>query len=106
MYVFVSELDGEKVRERVVFLFRKFIDFVVVDYGLSYMLEEVVWLVFGQDEVLFEIFVDEFMKIVMSYGLQDELIESVLLIMVGIGMIMLCGKVLLRFRKVLNCLLL
>lgn len=100
--VLANESDGEKARERVASLFRKLIDLAVVDHGLSYTLEEVVWPALGQDEVLLEIFVDELMKTAMSYGPQDDSIESVSSIMVGIGTITLRGKVLSRLRKALN----
>lgn len=100
--VLVSEVDAEKGRERVAVLFRKLIDLAIVDHALTYTLEQVVWPVIAQDEILLEIFLDELSKTAMGYGTHEEALDIISSIVVGIGSVTLRGKILSRLRKALN----
>ena len=100
--VLSSEPDAEKGREKVAVLFRKLIDLAIVDHGLAYTLEQVVWPAIAQDEVLLDIFLDELMKTAMGYGSQDDVLEIISAIVVGVGSVTIRGKVLSRLRKALN----
>lgn len=100
--VLTGEVDGEKGREKVSILFRKLIDVAVVDHGLAYTLEQVVWPAVAHDELLLEIFLDELLKNAMSYGAHDDTLEIVSSVVVGIGTVTLRGKILSRLRKALN----
>lgn len=100
--ILAAEIDGEKGREKVAMLIRKLIDVAILDHTLTYVLEQAVWPVIGKDEILLDIFLDELMKTAMSYGVQEEPLEMISSIVVGIGAISLRGKVISRLRKALN----
>jgi neurofibromin 1 len=100
--VLTGETDGEKGRERVTFIFRKLIDIALLDQGLSYALEQSVWPAVAQDEILLDIFLDELMKTALNYGINDEALDVISSIVVGLGTVTLRGKVLSRLRKALN----
>lgn len=100
--VLTGEADGEKGREKVSILFRKLIDLSVTEHGLAYTLEQVVWPIVAQDELLLEIFLDELLKTAMGYGSHDEGLEVISSVVVGIGTVTLRGKILSRLRKALN----
>lgn len=100
--VLVGEGDSEKGRERVAVLLRKLVDVAVLDHSLTYTLEQAVWPVVAQDEVLLEIFLDELVKTAMGYGMHEEAIDTISSIVVGIGSITIRGKVLSRLRKALS----
>lgn len=100
--ILTNENDSEKGREKVAVLFRKLIDVAVQDRALVYSLEQSVWPKIVQDEVLLEIFLEELLKIAMSYGPQDESLEIISSIIVGTGTVTLRGKILSRLRKALN----
>lgn len=100
--ILTSEVDGEKGRERIAVLFRKLIDVATLDHGLTYTLEQVVWPSITQDEVLLEIALDELIKTATEYGTQDDAIDTVSCVVVGIGSVTVRGKILSRLRKALN----
>lgn len=100
--VLVGEGDSEKGRERVAVLLRKLIDIAVVDHSLTYTLEQTIWPVIAQDEVLLEIFLDELVKTAMGYGMHEEAIDTISSIVIGIGSVTIRGKVLSRLRKALS----
>ncbi|KAM0349272.1 hypothetical protein ACHAPU_003681 [Fusarium lateritium] len=100
--ILTNELDGDKGRERVAILFRKLIDVTVQDHSLTFALEQSVWPMVVQDEILLEVFLDELLKSAMSYSAHDESLEVISSIVVGIGTVTLRGKILSRLRKALN----
>ncbi|KAF4457831.1 hypothetical protein F53441_306, partial [Fusarium austroafricanum] len=101
-YILTNELDGEKGRERVAILFRKLIDVTVQDHSLTFALEQSVWPMIVQEEILLEVFLDELLKSAMSYSAHDDSLEVIASIVVGIGTVTLRGKILSRLRKALN----
>lgn len=102
-HVLAAEPDSEKARERVAALFVKLIDLAISDHALGYTLVQVVWPAIGQDEVLLEIFLDELLKTALEFSdAQQESIENVSSVLMGIGTITLRGKVLSRLRKAIN----
>ena len=101
-FVLPVESEGDKGREKVSAVFRKLIDLAIVDSGLSFTLEQVVWPAIGQDEILLELFLDELMKTAMSYGSHDEAADIISSIVVGTGTVTLRGKIFARLRKALN----
>lgn len=101
--VLSQDADAEKGREKIATLFRKLIDLSILNYGLlSYTLEQVVWPVLAQDEVLLDIFLEELLKTAMGYEVEEETLEILSSIVVGIGSLTLRGKILSRLRKALN----
>lgn len=100
--VLASDVDGEKSREKVASLFRKFIDLVALDPSLSHALEHHVWPSVAQDELLLEIFLDELIKTSLCYDKRAESLGTVSSVMVGIGTVSLRGKAISRLRKALN----
>lgn len=100
--VLASDSDGEKSREKVASLLRKFIDLVALDPSLLHALEHHVWPSVTQDELLLEIFLDELIKTSLSYDAPAEILGTVSSVMVGIGTVSLRGKLISRLRKALN----
>lgn len=98
----VNEPDADKGREKIAVLFRKLIDVAILDHALTYTLQQVVWPVISQDEMLLEVFLDELMKTAMGYGTHEEALDIISSIVVGIGSVTIRGKVLSRLRKALN----
>ncbi|KAK5988736.1 Pentafunctional AROM polypeptide [Cladobotryum mycophilum] len=101
-HVLTSETDGDKGREKVATLFRKLIDLIVLDQSLTFPLEHFILPPISRDEVLLDIFIDELMKTALSYGIQEETLELISPVVIGIGTITLRGKILSRLRKALN----
>ncbi|KAL2149557.1 hypothetical protein VTH82DRAFT_8208 [Thermothelomyces myriococcoides] len=97
-----SEPEGEKGREKIASLFRKLIDVALSDPTLTFVLEQSVWPVIHQDEVLLDIFLDEIIKAALSLGVEDEQTETLTSIARSIGTITLRGKVITRLRKAMN----
>ncbi|KAL2170034.1 hypothetical protein VTG60DRAFT_5374 [Thermothelomyces hinnuleus] len=97
-----GEAEGEKGREKIASLFRKLIDVALSDPTLTFVLEQSVWPVIHQDEVLLDIFLDEIIKAALSLGFEDEQTETLTSIARAIGTITLRGKVITRLRKVMN----
>ncbi|EGX89201.1 Ras GTPase activator [Cordyceps militaris CM01] len=85
--VLTGEVDGEKGKEKVAAIFRKFIDLIALDQSLSYALEQFVWPSLGQDEVLLDIFLEEVMKMAIGFGTQQEIVETVASTVSNIGTI-------------------
>ncbi|KJZ78890.1 hypothetical protein HIM_01663 [Hirsutella minnesotensis 3608] len=100
--VLAGDVDGEKSREKVVSLFRKFIDLVALDPTLVHALEHLVWPTLAQDEVLLDIFFDELIKTALNQAARGESLESVSSVMVGIGTISIRSRLISRLRKALN----
>ncbi|KAM4066974.1 GTPase-activator protein for ras-like GTPase domain-containing protein [Hirsutella rhossiliensis] len=100
--VLASDVDGDKSREKVASLFRKFIDLVALDPSLLHALEHHVWPSVARDELLLEIFLDELIKTSLSYDARAESVATVSSVMVGIGTVSLRGKLISRLRKALN----
>ncbi len=57
-----SELESDKGREKIAALFRKLIDLTLSDPALNFTMEQLVWPVIYQDEVLLDIFMEEVLK--------------------------------------------
>ncbi|OAA58846.1 Ras GTPase activator [Cordyceps fumosorosea ARSEF 2679] len=100
--VLTGEVDGEKGKEKVAAIFRKFIDLIALDQSLSYALEQFVWPSLSQDEVLLDIFLEEVMKMAIGFGTQQELIETMASTIANIGTVTLRARFLSRLRKALN----
>lgn len=101
-FVLVGESDAEKSRDKVGSILRKLIDVALSDHSLGYTLEQTVWPVISNDEVLLEIFLDELTKTGLNLRLQDDGIEVLSSVIASIGSMTLRGKVLSRLRKALN----
>jgi neurofibromin 1 len=100
--VLASEADGEKGREKVATILRKFIELIVLDEALSYALEQLVWPTLANDEVLLDIFLDELMKTIMNFNVQQEVIDGICATVANIGTVTIRAKFLSRLRKALN----
>ncbi|KAM3549189.1 hypothetical protein MY1884_008850 [Beauveria asiatica] len=100
--VLTGEMDGEKGKEKVAAIFRKFIDLIALDQSLSYALEQFVWPSLSQDEVLLDIFLEEVMKMAIGFSLQQDLVETVASTVANIGTVTLRARFLSRLRKALN----
>lgn len=101
-FVLVAELDAEKSRDKVGSILRKLIEVALSDHSLGYTLEQAVWPVISDDEVLLEILLDELTKSGLNLRLQDDSIEVLSSVIASIGSMTLRGKVLSRLRKALN----
>ena len=97
-----GEVESDKAREKIAALFRKLIDVALSDLTLTFALEQSVWPVIYQDEVLLDIFLDEIIKAALSHGFEDDQTETLTSIANAIGTITLRGKVISRLRKALN----
>ncbi|KAJ6787469.1 hypothetical protein PWT90_02693 [Aphanocladium album] len=100
--VLTSEMDGEKGKEKVAAIFRKFIDLIALDQSLSYALDQFVWPLLSQDEVLLDIFLEEVMKMAIGFGTQQEIVETMASTVANIGTVTLRARFLSRLRKALN----
>ncbi|OAA76331.1 Ras GTPase activator [Akanthomyces lecanii RCEF 1005] len=100
--VLTGEMDGEKGKEKVATIFRKFIDMIALDQSLSYALDQFVWPSLGQDEVLLDIFLEEVMKMAIGFGTQQDIVETVASTVANIGTVTLRARFLSRLRKALN----
>lgn len=97
-----SESESDKGREKIAALFRKLIDVTLSDPTLTFTLEQSVWPVIYQDEVLLDIFLEEIIKAALPLGFEDIQTETLTSIASAIGTITLRGKVISRLRKALN----
>lgn len=97
-----SETESDKGRERIAALFRKLIDVTVSDPMLALTLEQSVWPVISQDELLLDIFLEEILKAAMGLGFEDDQTEALTSIASAIGTVTLRGKIITRLRKALN----
>ncbi|OLN95386.1 Neurofibromin [Colletotrichum chlorophyti] len=100
--VLANETDAEKGKEKIAALFRKLIDVAMSDHSLTYTLEQVVWPAINHDETILDIFLEEVMRIALSFGYAEEPLEALSSIVSGVGSITLRGKVISRLRKALN----
>ncbi|AEO71616.1 uncharacterized protein THITE_2124231 [Thermothielavioides terrestris NRRL 8126] len=97
-----GEPESDKGREKIAALFRKLIDVALSDPTLTFALEQSVWPVIYQDEVLLDILLDEIVKTALSLGFEDDQTETLTSIARAIGTITLRGKIISRLRKALN----
>jgi neurofibromin 1 len=97
-----NEVESDKGREKIAVLFRKLIDVTLSDPTLSFTLEQTVWPVIHQDEVLLDIMAEEIIKSALNLGFDDEQTETLASVMAAIGTITVRGKVISRLRKALN----
>jgi neurofibromin 1 len=97
-----AETDSDKAREKIAVLFRKLIDVTLSDPTLNFTLEQTVWPVIHQDEVLLDVFVDEVIKTALTTGFDDEQTEMLASVVGGMGTITIKGRVISRLRKALN----
>lgn len=100
--VLVSEADADRGRDKVATLLRKLIDVAVLDQNLTYALAQHVWPSIGQDDVLLEVFVEEVMKVAISYGNRPDMLDTLSSVVVGLGTITVRGRIIARLRKALN----
>lgn len=97
-----GEPESDKAREKIAALFRKLIDITLSDPTLNFTLEQSVWPVIHQDEVLLDIFLEEIVKTALNIGFGDDQTETLTSIASAIGTITLRGKIISRLRKALN----
>lgn len=97
-----GEAESDKGKEKIAALFRKLIDVTLSDPTLNFTLEQSVWPVIHQDEVLLDIFLDEIVKAALNIGFMDEQTETLTSIASAIGTITLRGKLISRLRRTLN----
>jgi neurofibromin 1 len=100
--VLASETDSDKGREKIAVLFRKLIDITLSDPTLNFTLEQSVWPVIHQDEVLVDIFLEEVIKTALNIGFNDEQTEMLASIVNAMGTMTIRGKIIARLRKALN----
>ena len=101
-FVLVTDQDAEKARDKVGSILRKLVEVVLSDHSLEYTLEQAVWPVISNDEVLLEILLDEIVKTGLGLRQQDSGLEILSSAVASIGSMTLRGKVLSRMRKALN----
>lgn len=97
-----TETESDKGREKIAAVFRRLIDVTLSDATLNFTLEQSVWPVIHQDEVLLDIFLEEVIKAALSSGFNDEHTETLASIVSAIGTMSLRGKIMSRLRKALN----
>ncbi|KAK3386913.1 hypothetical protein B0H63DRAFT_468596 [Podospora didyma] len=97
-----GETESDKGKDKIAALFRKLIDITLSDPTLNFTLEQSVWPVIHQDEVLLDIFLEEIIKTALSIGFGDDQTETLTSIASAIGTITLRGRVISRLRKALN----
>lgn len=97
-----TETESDKGREKIAVLFRKLIDVTLSDPTLNFTLEQTVWPVIHQDEVLLDIFVEEVIKAALNLGFDDEQTETLASVIGAMGTITIKGRIISRLRKALN----
>ncbi|KAK3315246.1 hypothetical protein B0H66DRAFT_337826 [Apodospora peruviana] len=97
-----GEIESDKGKDKIAALFRKLIEVALSDPTLNFTLEQSVWPVISQDEVLLDIFVEEIIKSALNIGFNDDQTETLTSIASAIGTITLRGKIMARLRKALN----
>jgi neurofibromin 1 len=97
-----TEPESDKGREKIAVLFRKLIDVTLSDPTLNFTLEQTVWPVIHQDEVLLDILVEEIIKAALGIGFDDEQTETLASVIGAIGTITIRGRIISRLRKALN----
>lgn len=97
-----NDTESDKGRDKIAILFRKLVDVALSDAALNFALEQTVWPVVHQDEVLLDILVDEVFKAALHLGFDDEQTETLTSLMAAIGTMTVRGKVISRVRKALN----
>jgi neurofibromin 1 len=97
-----GEPEGDKAREKIASLFRKLLEIAVSEAPPTFALEQSVWPVIAQDEVLLEILVDEMVKMALAFGFDDDQTETLTSVAASIGTITLRGKIISRLRKALS----
>lgn len=102
VFLLATETESDKGREKIAVLFRKLIDVTLSDPTLNYTLEQTVWPVIHQDEVLLDIFVEEVIKTALNIGFDDEQTETLASVIGGMGTITIKGRIISRLRKALN----
>ncbi|KFY44765.1 hypothetical protein V495_03267 [Pseudogymnoascus sp. VKM F-4514 (FW-929)] len=100
--VLAIEIDGEKARERIASIFRKLIDVAVPDSTLSITLEQIIWPVICEDEVLTDILVDEIIKSALTSSSSESRISRLGSIIASLQVVTVRGKLISRLRKALN----
>ena len=101
-FVLVTDSDAEKARDKVGSILRKLVEVVLSDHSLGYTMEQAVWPVISNDEVLLEILLDEIVKTGLGLRQQDSGVDVLSSAVASIGSMTLRGKVLSRMRKALN----
>lgn len=101
-FVLVAEPEAEKSRDKVGSILRKLVEVALSDHSLGCTLEQAVWPVISNDEVLLEILLDEIIKTGLGLRLQDSGLDVLSSAIASIGSMTLRGKVLSRLRKALN----
>jgi len=98
----VGEAESDKGRDKIATLFRKLIDVTLSDPTLNFTLEQTVWPVIHQDEVLLDIFLEEIIKTALNIGFNDDQTETLTSIASAIGTVTVRGRVISRLKKTLN----
>lgn len=103
-HVLTLDADSEKSRERVAVICRKLITVVIADDTLAPTLNQVIWPVVRQDEMLTDIFLEEIIKIALGLDLdKDEAqLDALGNIVTSLETVTVRGKLLARLRKALN----
>ena len=100
--VLLADSDGDKGRDKVASLLRKLVDVAILDENLTYSLGQHVWPSVAQDEVLLDIFLDELVKISITYGNRTGTLDVLSSVISGFGTVTVRGKIASRLRKTLN----
>ncbi|KAI9839685.1 MAG: Ras GTPase activating protein ira2 [Sclerophora amabilis] len=101
-HVLLPEIDGEKGREKVASFARKLVDLATQEPGLSTALQQHVWPVLAQDEVLVDVLLDDMVKIATTNDPENIRGDRVGSIAAGLGSTIVRGKLITRLRRILN----
>lgn len=98
----VSEADADKAKEKISSIFRRLIDVTLSDSSLGTILEQLIWPSICQDETMAEFFCEELVRSAMSFGPDDNRVDTLGSILVSCGTITTRGRLLSKLRKTLN----
>lgn len=101
-HAMIAEADVDKAKEKLSSIFRKLINVAIADPSLGLTLEHYVWPAIYNDEIHTEIFLEELIKMAVSFGAEDDNINALGTILASLATVTIRGKLLSRLRKVLN----
>lgn len=101
-HIMLTESEGDKARDKILGILRKIIDLALFDTSLATALHKMIWPKICQDEALADLFLEELVRYALSFGPDDERVETLSSIIATSGTTTMKGRLISKLRKVLN----
>ncbi|KAI9761574.1 MAG: 3-dehydroquinate dehydratase (3-dehydroquinase) [Chaenotheca gracillima] len=101
-HILLPETDGESGREKVASFARRLVDIATQEANLSTALQQHVWPVMAQDEVLVDILLDDMIKVATASDPDNVRGDRIASIAAGLSSTIVRGKLITRLRRILN----